>query len=225
MKILKILLFIAFIAGIGTIIFAFINPLTKTKLVKKDKEYKIIEKWDLPKSLKEVSGITWLDDSNIACIEDEDGMVFIYNLDKKKIEKEIEFGKEGDYEGVTVVGEDLYVLRSDGTIFEIENFGQIDYNVFKYDTPLTSKNNVESMTFDKQKNEILLVAKDRNMGDENLKTIYAFSLKTKAIESKALLDMDLKNPIFKDFEQKKIYRTFRPSEIAVNPKTQEIYLL
>ena len=37
----------------------------------------------LPPALKEVSGITGTDASSIACIQDENGIIFIYDLETK----------------------------------------------------------------------------------------------------------------------------------------------
>ncbi|MDT0649359.1 hypothetical protein RM529_04345, partial [Zunongwangia sp. F297] len=38
-------------------------------------EYEILEKWQLPDILEEVSGIAWLDDSKLVCVQDEDGII------------------------------------------------------------------------------------------------------------------------------------------------------
>jgi len=45
---------------------------------------KVKNTWILPAVLKEVSGISHIDDSRIACIQDEVGVIFIYDLEKKK---------------------------------------------------------------------------------------------------------------------------------------------
>ena len=33
-----------------------------------------------------------------------------------------DFGKDGDYEDITIRGQTVYVIRSDGQIFEVKNF-------------------------------------------------------------------------------------------------------
>src|SRR5688500_11831849 len=63
---------------------------------------RIKEKWDLPEELKEVSGISFLGNEKFACVQDEEGTVFIYNLRSGKIEKKIAFTPAGDFEGITV---------------------------------------------------------------------------------------------------------------------------
>ena len=56
--------------------------------------YSIIKKWELPEILNEVSGISWLSENTIACVEDEDGIIFIYDLKKQKIIQQIQHHKQ-----------------------------------------------------------------------------------------------------------------------------------
>ena len=128
----------------------------------------VIEKWDLPKELKEVSGIAYLDQNKFACVQDEDGIIFIYNRSTDKIDKEISFAGGGDYEGLTVNGSTAYVVRSDGKIFEVD-MNRGNQSAKEYDTPLTSAHNVEGIGFDKQRNRLLLAIKDNEPGDKNIK--------------------------------------------------------
>ena len=51
----------------------------------------INQKWDLPAELKEISGLAWIAEGRFACVQDEDGKVFIYNTVHNKIEKQIPF--------------------------------------------------------------------------------------------------------------------------------------
>ena len=46
-------------------------------------QIKIANKWELPRVLEEVSGIDYIDKERIACIQDEVGELFIYNLVSK----------------------------------------------------------------------------------------------------------------------------------------------
>ena len=38
-----------------------------------------------------------------------------------KIEDELKFHKSGDYEGIEMIGDDIYVTKNNGTIYEIKN--------------------------------------------------------------------------------------------------------
>ncbi len=59
----------------------------------------------LPENLKEISGLSFYKENQLACVNDEKGNVFIYDLQKENIVEKIEIGKKGDYEGIEVVEE------------------------------------------------------------------------------------------------------------------------
>ena len=41
--------------------------------------YNLVNTWELPELLNEVSGIAWVNDSTIACIQDEEGAIYHFN--------------------------------------------------------------------------------------------------------------------------------------------------
>ena len=70
-------------------------------------------------SLHEISGITFLhnDQDTLYAIEDESGRLFYFHLGDGKFPA-WKFGKHGDYEDVTVLNHNEFVvLRSDGSLF------------------------------------------------------------------------------------------------------------
>lgn len=95
----------------GTLTFAFKTPSLNPRLA--EKNHTIIKTWEMPMELNEISGIAWIGEGKIACVQDEDGIIFIYNLNENKVEKTVNFAKSDDYEGITVVDGTAYVLRSD----------------------------------------------------------------------------------------------------------------
>ncbi len=107
----------------GFLIFG-VDSISNSARAKESDSVQIEKKWELPKILREVSGIAHMGNNKIACVQDEDGIIFIYDLVSSRIEEEIEFAGAGDYEGISLVGETAYVLRSDGTIFEVTNFNK-----------------------------------------------------------------------------------------------------
>ncbi|APQ19286.1 hypothetical protein A9200_07790 [Maribacter hydrothermalis] len=187
--------------------------------------YEISERWNLPEGLREVSGISWMDENHIAAIQDEDGIIFIYDLESKKVIEEIVFGSAGDYEGLSVKGTNAYVLESDGTITVIENFQDPNRKITSYETSFDEKNNMESLELDVANNQLLVIPKDHDIDSDNFKGVYAFSLKNHKIVSNPVMRLDMSNEVLKQFREKKMYRNFRPSDIAIHPKTKEIYML
>src|SRR5687767_9620546 len=75
----------------------------------------------LPSELLEISGLTDVSDSKIACVQDEKGIIYIYDLVSKKIVDKIPFAADADYEGLTRVHDDLYTLSSEGKLYETKS--------------------------------------------------------------------------------------------------------
>jgi hypothetical protein len=76
----------------------------------------------LPDKLMEISGIAAVTDNIIACIADEKGIVYFYNLSNNAIENKIRFADEGDFEDLSIINDTIYVLDSKGIIWVIKNF-------------------------------------------------------------------------------------------------------
>lgn len=194
----------------------------------------------LPDTLREISGITVLSDSTIGCIQDENGIVFIYNFLNQTIENQFSFHLDGDYEGITKVGETLYILRSDGMIFEIENYLSRDFKLDVYATGIPIANN-EGLCYDAANNRLLIGCKSKlGKGPEfkNLRVLYAFDLKTKSLGEKPLYEFNVEQ--IRLLAQKKGYELptktnkhgeiepaikFTTSEVAIHPRSKQLYLL
>ncbi|MDT0294345.1 SdiA-regulated domain-containing protein [Mesonia ostreae] len=189
------------------------------------KEYNILETWELPKELIEISGISWMGDYRMACIQDEEGIIYIYNLKTSRIEKTIEFGEKGDYEGLVVIEKNAYALRSDGTIFEIKNYNSPDFKTHSYNTFLKGKNNTESLALDPENDRLLMAAKDKDPFSKTSKGVFEFDLKSKTLAKKPLYELHFHDNIFDKIREKKIEKTFSPSEIAIHPQSKEIFVL
>ncbi|HIB36714.1 SdiA-regulated domain-containing protein [Mesonia sp.] len=207
---------------IGLTVFAFTQKHHKTNPIYKN--YKIINQWELPPVLQEISGISWIGDHKIACIEDEDGTIFIYNLKTSSIEQRIDFADQGDYEDIAIVNHDAYVLRSDGIIFEVENY-LTNPTVEKFSTFNDVSRNVEGLTLDKANNRLLIAVKDEKHKEKAFKGVYAFSIETKKFQFLPVYKIDLKNEIFKNIDEKKTHKLMRPSALTVTNNAEKIYYL
>lgn len=184
----------------------------------------VIKKWDMPDILQEISGITYLGNNQFACVQDEAGVIFIYDTAADKIERTITFSTTGDYEGIAVVGRTAYVVRSDGKIYEVDNLDTKSPKVTEHATPLTAANNVEGLTYDAKQNRLLLAIKGAEAGGQNFKGVYAFDLSTKKLAAEPLIKIDLTDASLKNNAGKKLNNALQPSELAVHPQNGNIYL-
>lgn len=226
---LKIFLFILWIGCSAFSIYQ------EYKLSSPDKSY------TLPPSLNEISGIAILNENEIACVQDELGFIYVYDLRTLDITKEYKTNLVGDYEGIALVGNTIYLLRSDGVLIEYPDFRSPNMKIKEYILNLPSLNN-EGLCYDMKNYRLLIAAKikpGKEKQDKDIRYIYSFDLKTKVPNNVPILKLNVETIEAKAKELKLPirYRTdkktgaqismfnFRPSEIAVHPLNKNIYVL
>ena len=184
----------------------------------------IVKKWNMPKELTEISGLSYIDGQKVACVQDELGKIFIYNMASSSVEKEISFGAPGDYEGLAVIDNAVWVLRADGKLFEVDNMNAANPSVKEYGTHLTTKQDPEGLCYDKKNKRLLIVIKGAEPGTENYKGIYAFDLTSKKMDQQPVFKIDLQNKVFADHPDKKKKSTINPSGISIHPVSGDMYI-
>lgn len=178
---------------------------------------------ELPGELLEISAVTALPDGNLAAVQDESGIVFVINGQTGEVEREVEFGDPADYEGIAWTGDRLWVLRSNGRLFELNGWPDTELDVHEIRTPLRGRNDTEGLAYDAQENRLLIALKEDpgNGLDEDLKAVYAFDLESRSFVPDPVYTIDTNE--LEDTTP--IDSKFKPSDIAVHPVTDEIYLL
>lgn len=190
-------------------------------------ELSVNQEWQLPAELKEVSAIAYLSNERIAAIQDQLGTIFIYDLNKSKVTQKLDFGANGDYEGLVHHQNDFYIVRSDGQLTHTDDKGKV---IKVYNLPLAKDDNIESLCLDQKNNRLLLGQKDGEKGQQ-LKKIFAFDLKTKSLSKAPVLQIDYEQILAscgsrntekgKGKKAKKVDEV-RPSEMIIDPKTGDI---
>lgn len=189
----------------------------------------------LPASLKEISGIVFYKKNELACVQDEKGLIYFYDLKKGKLRRNIAFAKDKDYEAIANVGDTLFVLCSNGEISEID-FTDERTESHTYSTFLSKQNNSEGLCYDPLNHRLLVACKgDAGINkDSRLKAIYAFNLDKRELnEIPAYLihadsvEVHLKNhtPNFLSERLPLGNFAFEPSEVGIDPMTNDIYVL
>ncbi|MEH6659022.1 hypothetical protein [Leeuwenhoekiella marinoflava] len=210
----------------GVLSYAFYKKsIAEERKILENASYNIVNSWELPTLLDEVSGIAWVNDSTIACIQDEDGVIYNFNINTGEISNDIIFAEGGDYEAIALNENDAYVMRSDGRIFEIKSFASDAITSRYFDTSFGSKNNMESLTYNPKTNSLITVAKDKGLAKDRYKGLYSIPLETKIQDEKPLFKIDMQAKEFEAFRSKKEEKTFNPSDMAIHPKTGEYYIV
>ncbi len=215
---LKILMIFA--SGLLSCSGAYNQSGTYNKL-KINEPYKIIK---LPHELREISGLSFYRDKKLFCLHDEKADVFILDYETEKVDKLINTDIFGDFEGIEYVHDTLYVLKSNGNIYEF-NLERLLLPPKKYKTFLSERNNTEGLGYDRITNSLLLACKNKGFVkmqhvSENERTVYQFSLDAKRLEEKPLITISLER-----LRKKFGFDTFMPSAIAVHPVNNHFYIL
>lgn len=183
----------------------------------------IVKKYDLPSELNEISGMAWISQNVFACVQDEEAIIYIYDVKKSEIVNRIPFGEKGDFEALASHGSTAYVQRSDGTIFIVNNYLQPKPSVQEYKTNLTAKQNIEGIAYDAKHNRLLSVVKDKETGDVDFKGIYAFDLKTLELKDEPVFKIPANDKLYKNAGLKKA--TFFPSGISIYEPTANLFMV
>ncbi len=188
----------------------------------------------LPHELKETSGLSFnKSNNNIITLNDEKGYIYYIDIFNNDITvKSKKFYSKGDYEGIEKINNIIYCLNSKGQIFE---FNLLTNKTNVYDTPFSSKNNTEGLCANKKEDGLLIACKEENLKkDKHTKAIYEYNLKTNKLDTKPIYQIKI-NTLIDFLEEnykkkhwkslKKRVENFAPSGIAINPKTDNIYIL
>lgn len=193
----------------------------------------------LPNRLREISGLTLLDAGHLGAIEDERDRLYVIDLETGEVVRNEEFYKNGDYEGVERVEARVFVLRSDGTLFEIEDWQADAYDAIEHETPLGRANDTEGLAYDAANNRLLIACKESpGKGLDGVKAIYAFDLATNSLSAEPVYTIPTArftaeagsdHPV--NDKIRGIARPvwdlsgFKPSALALHPLTGHLYVL
>ncbi|MET1054153.1 MAG: SdiA-regulated domain-containing protein [Pedobacter sp.] len=186
------------------------------------------EKFNMPESLLEISGIAFYKDKSdtVYSIQDEDGRLFRQGWMTKK-QQHVVFGSKGDYEDLAILNETIMVLESDGTLYvfpftEATQEKVSDIKIFKDILP---KGEYESIYADNQTNQVYMLCKNCK-DDKKDKTmsgsIFTYNAGKNELIPSGKFSMDLSGMIKED----EILKTgLKASALTRDPHSGEWYIL
>jgi uncharacterized protein YjiK len=142
----------------------------------------------LPEELAEISGLA-IRREEIYAIGDEEGSIFVLDREKGHLLRRIDFGEDGDYEGIALVGDDIWVLESNGMLYRVTEAGGTE----TYDTWLSGGNDAEGLAYDPTRNRLLVACKDDIRGDGRPKEnryVFAFDLESRTLAEREIITME-----------------------------------
>lgn len=183
---------------------------------------------ELPPELKEISGIASIGRDQVLAIQDEAGILFKIDLRQGTVHEEQIFGKNRDYEDLCLVRDTVFVLERDGDLYRIPP-GEFPLDsIRKYETAFSYRNDIESLAYDPFSRYLLMAPKeDVPEGAEpleNIRAIYGFHLDSGLVNLKPFYSV-AEQEVGQHLHKNGRPYSFKPSALAVHPRTGHIYIL
>ncbi len=181
---------------------------------------------ELSPALKEISGITSLNEEQVMAIQDEKGILFSIDLRTGNTISESTFDKDRDYEDLCLVGDHVFILERDGDLYQY-HLASPD-TTQKFETAFSYRNDTEGLCFDAKHNRLLIAPKEGAPEGRELPKhvlgIYEFNLLTKTVNLDPITTIAEKEVGRIIGQQGKAYK-FKPSAVAIHPRTGYLYVL
>ena len=121
---------------------------------------------ELPRRLREISGLATTSDHRLLAHDDEAGVVFEIDRRDGSIVKEFELADRegpvaGDFEGIAVAGGRIYLVTSSGRLYESHEGGDGESVLYReYATGVGRDCEIEGLAYDPGGRELLLMCKE-----------------------------------------------------------------
>jgi uncharacterized protein YjiK len=191
----------------------------------------------LPDELREVSGIVAVDERTIACVQDEKGSIYWFDLEQGKVVRSAKFGPKGDYEGLARRGDAFFVLRSDGVLLQLAAKDD-RFEIAKEIALPFGPREYEGLAMDRSKPQLLIAPKSVAKDDKDTRVLYAFDLDRGEAVAEHVLTFALADVLaaaqrlkvevpvkLTDKGKEKLQLRLHLSEVAVHPTTGDRWLL
>jgi len=178
----------------------------------------------LPDDLAEISGIIYYPkDTSVFAIKDEDGILYKIYLGREGVIKKWRFDKKRDFEDLVLHDSIFYILISNGDIESIKFGGgdSIITDKSKFEDGGKAANEFEAMYYDDSLQQLVLLCKECDGDGSKTVSAWGYNISTQVYTS-LVYAVDAA-PIAKKMDIDKI--KLRPSAAAVNPVTNELYIL
>ena len=196
-----------------------------------------VRKLALPAVLQEASAVSYVDGAHVGMVQDESGIIYIYSLLENRIVNKVPFADDGDYEGLEIIEDEAWVLKSDGDLIYLPNINNTELPSVKLENFLRASDDTEGLALDRQRGQLLVGLKEipklEGKKRRDKRAVYAFDLHGQTLLDKPylLLDMTEIKRVYQsqvggskaetfNITQKKV---FQPSGLAIHPLTGHIY--
>ncbi len=187
----------------------------------------------MPEKLLEISGVSYVDPYHLICVEDEHGSLYNYDLRLRDFTPEWKFSGDGDYEDVLYYSDTVFVLESNGDVYQFHYSKSGAKNSIKHKTPLSIKHDTEGLGYGPLTQSLLIACKEeRDIYGKKSDgwNVYAFDLVSKKLLEDPFYTLTSKGlksffEQHRDFVYEEERIVVKPSGIAFNPLDSNFYIL
>ena len=231
-----VILVVVLAIGAGYVAFT-VNSRPETESFTVDDDYVFPYNFDrldrvvkLPDELKEISGLCpGFTPDEVLSVQDEDGEIFRVNTRSGELVSSLRFSKDRDYEGITRQGNTVYILETDGDIHRFNYVDSVEeVQSVKLETDFSYRNDTEGICYDSITNTLLIVPKEQELNpagnNDQRRGVYTYDLGTESLNPQPTYYIDELEVGQIVYGTNREY-TFKPSGIAVDPFTGNIFVL
>jgi len=197
----------------------------KEKIVFGEYDMSTPEKFNMPESLFEISGITFNQGKSdtVYAVQDEEGKLFRLGWENNR-QLHSKFAKKGDYEDVAILKDQAVILKSNGFLYTMP----LSESVFEESEhtkewkKLLPKGEYEGMYADNEHDELYIICK-KCPQDNSRNSVTGYILNPFR-DSSNVKSFSIQVDEIKAITGK-VLRGFRPSGLARNPKSGDWYIL
>lgn len=175
-------------------------------------------------SMQEISGIVLFpDEHKIMAINDEEGRIYQIDVNATQPYPYYKFARNGDYEDICHTDSGWFVLKSNGSLFQVQGLFTDSVSSEHYKLPKNGKKEFEATYYDSAKNSIIMICKncedDKRLG---VTSAYRFDLATKTFDTTAVYEFDNREIAHLAGSD---MRFFKPSAAAIHPIEKRLYIV
>lgn len=177
-----------------------------------------IAMWIMPAELREISGLALTSDGRLLAHDDELARIVEIDARRGLIKKSFMVGNgiRGDFEAITVAGQDIYLLLSNGVLYQFRegaNGAHVPYRT--YDLRLGKECEFEGVAYQKDSAWLVLPCKKshkKHLDDELV--IYRWRIGETDDSAVSMMTVPVEDVI--DGNK---WKKFQPSDITIDPET------
>ncbi len=184
-----------------------------------------LAEWRLPSRLREISGLAMTPEQRLLAMDDEKAIVYQIDYLNGRFVKAFAFGKpvlRGDFEGLAVVGDTVYLLTSTGVLYsavEGDDGDRVDYEIF--DTGLEEQCEFEGLARDRSGANLLLLCK-AVLDSANIDALSVFPWNLK--DREVVYDQRIELPLAAISSRLGV-RGLHPSGIVAHPDEESLLIV